>query len=1292
MTAASTVFELLEELLESGKSPEEICQDRPDLLPEVRRQWKEFCLVDAKISELLPNSSNPDNRAGQAAVSPTAALPQIPGYDVQSVLGSGGMGVVFKARQLALDRPVAIKMLLGGAFAGGQELARFRREAEALAGLRHSNIVQVYDAGEVGGHPYFAMEFIDGGTLSQQLSATPQPSNRAAELIANLARAVEFAHRNGILHRDLKPSNVMLTADGTPKIADFGLALTVNDPTRVTVSGARMGTPSYMAPEQALGKTDAIGPAVDVYALGAMLYELLTGRPPFKGDSALETEQQVIAVEPTPPSRWNDKIPRDLETICLKCLQKSASRRYASAQALADDLERFLTHRPILARPVGWMERALRWAQRNRGLAAALSGMAALLFFVAVGSLIAAAYFERLAQEKGELADDKSRLANENETARQRAVEAQSNEKELRQLAETQSDTLRRNLYIAQMNLAGQAATSQSGLARVQDLLSGALKQQADLRNWEWYYLNGWCHRALMTLDGHLDEVLAAAWSPDGRRLATSGADGRVLLWDTTEGRVVRVIFASQRAVRSIAFSPDGARLASASWDGLAKVWDVGSGKNVLSYGVHSGPVFAVAWSPDGKRLATGGGDKTVHVWNAADGKNVFVLSGHTGGIRGVAWSPDGKQLASASDDHTVRLWDPANGKPTSTLLGHLNWVNCVAWNRKGDRLASGSNDCTVKLWYPSTAKEVSTIEGHAQGVASLAWSPDGTRLASASEDRTVRIWPMAGGPSSPPLRGHSGRCTSVAWSPDGKRLVSAAYDSTIKIWDADPVPETISLRGITSSGNCLAWRPDGECFACASAEETITVWDRKRFEQRFILRGPPGSAHCVVWSPDGKRLASGGADLVVHIWDAASRKEVQTLRGHKNGITSIRWSPDGTRLASASLDMTTRVWDAISGRSLQTIRGETGFVDCVVWSPDGKRLATGSWGKTVEIWDGRTGGVIRRLPKQVTEVAAAAWSPRGNLLASGGMDGVINIWNADTGDLRFALGGHTAQVTALDWNPDGTRLASSSWDGTVKVWDVQTQSETLSLRGSESRVNALAWSPDGLVIVSCGDDGTITARDATTGYVAARSPEYLPVLDRKLAADPKDAADWRLRGEIEANCGQWDKAAADFEKFLALDKRRPWLPLAWSVAGPFPEDMHQHFAPEWDSTIDQSPVRAAPGAQAPHWEHVPADACGFLNFGARFGHAEHISAYARLCIYSPRTQPVTILLGSDDQARLWLNGRQILDSPRERAAVPDQDVVPATLEAGWNTLLARVANIKGEHVLYLRLSNPTTK
>jgi tetratricopeptide (TPR) repeat protein/predicted Ser/Thr protein kinase len=372
MRSDPQVLELLEEMLDTGKTPEEICRTRPDLLPQVRLRWQEFCRVDAEIEALLPESDLSSRSGVSFAESPSAALPQIPGYKVEAVLGSGGMGVVFKARHRALDRTVAIKMLLAGSFAGPQELARFRREAEALAGLRHPNIVQVYDAGDIEGRPYFAMEFVEGGSLAQQLSAAPQHPRWAAELVATLTAAVQFAHRCGIVHRDLKPANILVSADGTPKITDFGVALSVAGGTRFTISGARVGTPSYMAPEQALGKASAMGPAVDIYALGAVLYELLTGRPPFVGETALDTERQVIATDPIPPSRLNAKVAPDLETICLKCLHKSPDRRYATAEELADDLHRFLEGRPVVARPVSPIERAARWAARRPALATLL--------------------------------------------------------------------------------------------------------------------------------------------------------------------------------------------------------------------------------------------------------------------------------------------------------------------------------------------------------------------------------------------------------------------------------------------------------------------------------------------------------------------------------------------------------------------------------------------------------------------------------------------------------------------------------------------------------------------------------------------------------------------------------------------------------------------------------------------------------------------------------------------------------------------------------------------------------
>ncbi len=397
MTDDPRVEELLEELLDSGGSPEEVCRRCPELLPQVRAAWQRLRTLEAKVSALFPESTSCDG-AGPPAL-PTTELPRIPGYEVQGVLGRGGMGIVYKAWHQRLHRAVALKMLLAGAYARPEELQRFLREAEAVAGLRHANIVQVYDVGDLDGRPYFTMELVEGGSLAQQVAGTPQPARQAAALIAAVAEAIHVAHQRGIIHRDLTPANILLTRAeagrpagahagvlGAPKITDFGLARRLEDGSGLTLSGAAVGTPSYMAPEQAQGQKDAIGPGTDVYALGAILYELLTGRPPFRGETASETVLQVIFQEPVSPARLNARVPRDLETICLKCLQKSPARRYASAQALAEDLHRFLDGKPVLARPAGLLERTFKWVRRHPTGTALLAASLLLVTILVVES------------------------------------------------------------------------------------------------------------------------------------------------------------------------------------------------------------------------------------------------------------------------------------------------------------------------------------------------------------------------------------------------------------------------------------------------------------------------------------------------------------------------------------------------------------------------------------------------------------------------------------------------------------------------------------------------------------------------------------------------------------------------------------------------------------------------------------------------------------------------------------------------------------------------------------------
>jgi eukaryotic-like serine/threonine-protein kinase len=430
MPDESRVQQLLDELLESQSTPEKVCGSCPELLPELRARWGRLCRVQADLDAMFPAAPEP---GADASASPHcgATLPRIPGYEVEAVLGRGGMGVVFRAKHLRLDRLVALKMMLADAYASNHERERFQREAESVARLRHPNVVQIHDVGDTDGRPYFTMEFVEGGSLAQKLMGTPLPVRQAATLLAALAKAVQAAHASGIVHRDLKPANVLLTVDGTPKISDFGLARRLDGNDNLTRTGTTVGTPSYMAPEQAGGKEIAWGPAVDVYALGVILYELLTGRPPFRADTPAQTLQQVLSQDPTAPSRRNAKVPRDLETICLKCLHKDPKLRYATAETLADDIDRFLRGEAIAARPERLPARVVRRIRRRPIVSGVIA--AGVLFVAAVvgsGSWLMAersaaareAEAERLADERaaGEDAVDMIRFLKESSWAHAR--------------------------------------------------------------------------------------------------------------------------------------------------------------------------------------------------------------------------------------------------------------------------------------------------------------------------------------------------------------------------------------------------------------------------------------------------------------------------------------------------------------------------------------------------------------------------------------------------------------------------------------------------------------------------------------------------------------------------------------------------------------------------------------------------------------------------------------------------------------------------------------------------------
>jgi eukaryotic-like serine/threonine-protein kinase len=980
-------------------------------------------------------------------------------YELLSEIARGGMGVVFRARQVGLNRMVALKTIVGGTLASSAQVERFKTEAEAAANLDHPNIVPIYEVGEHDGEHYFSMRLVEGGSLEQRLdqyalpggSGDRSPRTRAelkerqqriARLMVTIARAVHHAHQRGILHRDLKPANILLDAQGEPLITDFGIAKPLTSDGRWTQSIMVMGTPSYMAPEQAAGARQ-LTTAADIFSLGAILYHLLTRRLPFSGATPVETLQRVMYQEPAAPHAVNADVDRDLETICLKCLNKDPDRRYSSAEALADDLARWLSGEPITARPVGQAERVWRWCRRKPALATLWLGLATAIL---AGAVVSTALWRR---------------------------------------AEGTATTLRESLFAADLGVAVQAWEAGS-VARARELLERQRPRpgQSDLRTFEWRYLFGLTRpRELLTVTSESPSIWGSALSSDGQLLAGGGGDGVVYLWDRTSGTLVGKLRASKNIIYCVAFSPDAAMLAASSIaPPEVQLWDVKT-QSLIGRLPHSTGVYSLAFSPDGKTLATNGGypyavttPAELSLWDVASRSKVAALVGHSSSSGWMSFSPDGRLLATPQGNGTVILWDVRTRAMVGELTGHRGLVISAKFSPDGELLATGGLDGSVCLWRPATRQLVGVLGVHKGPVYSIAFSSRGDRLVSGSMDHTARLWDVHAQRAIATFLGHLSRIFSVSFGPDGKTVATGSLDGTLKIWDASDTAVGDVFDRHPGSIATVDFSPDGRLMLRSDRYvNQITLWSGPAWHKVATVPQAQSS-----FSTTGLMASTSPRSPVLTLWNTSSGTPLQSGTINLSAATPHRplFSANGKYLAVGAGEGSPAVdiWDVDEHKRVAQLTdgAEKSAVTVYAVSQDGRWIATAYGSGDTRLWDARSWSEIRTLPGSGHAVHALAFSPDGRLLAAGGEDTTVRLWDLDAGSGAVVLRGDTGAVFSLAFAPDGETLAVGSFDGALKFWNVHTRRDVLTIRAHDSVVCGMAFSPDGRTLATISVDQTM--------------------------------------------------------------------------------------------------------------------------------------------------------------------------------------------------------------------------